>query len=497
MQATRLVHSDIGLLNELLKRSGFHCLLIAALSAIILFGSLRRGDLSGYDDAAYAHEGRQMARSGDWFQVRLNGYLNFDKPPLFVWCEAAFFKILGISDFAAKFPSALFGLGTILLVYFIAREMAERLWPPIIAMLVMATTQYFMKYAMHAMTCVTFTFFFSLAILSYLRGFERQRYWLLCGAATGLAALTRSPVGLLPLFIIMVHLLIIRRSRLLWSKYMAGCFLIALLLPGLWYWSQYQRYGSQFLAEHFGNLMNHAVSSRNRDWAHFSLGLLEYPYLLFKLYWPWLPFVIVGFLMQFQKMAHEREPAASLLVIWVLSVLVPFSFVETKVLRYILPAFPAFSILSAIALERYGERYWKAINLRIAYAFLFLTATLMTVFASYRLRARDMQRLAPVAEAATLPDQRIVLYNFGDPRADYRSQLIWYGDRLCEQTEDLNTVKYRLLDPRTVVIMDKSTFPRLAQQRAIAIEILGESENFVCFRSREHGPRETGRVEAQ
>jgi 4-amino-4-deoxy-L-arabinose transferase-like glycosyltransferase len=180
-----------------------------------------------------------MILSGDWWNVRLNGYLNFDKPPLFVWCEAASMKIFGISDFAAKFPAALFGLGTILLVYFIAREVTDCFWLPIIAMFVMTTTQYFMKYAMHAMSCVPFTFFFALAMLSYLKGRKQQRYLLLCGIATGLANLTRSPMGWFPLVIIVLHLIVIRQRRLLWSKYLIACFLIAVLLPMIWYWSQY------------------------------------------------------------------------------------------------------------------------------------------------------------------------------------------------------------------------------------------------------------------
>jgi 4-amino-4-deoxy-L-arabinose transferase-like glycosyltransferase len=457
-------------------------LLIAALSAVILFANLHRGDLSGYDDAAFAHEGKQVVLSGDWFEVRLNGYLNFDKPPLFVWCEAASMKTFGISDFAAKFPAALFGLGTILLVYFIAREMTDRFWLPIIAMFVMATTQYFMKYSTHAMSDVPFTFFFALAMLSYLKGRKQQKYLLLCGVATGLANLTRSPMGWFPLVIIVLHLMVIRQSYLLQSKYLIACFLVAMLLPMIWYWSEYQRYGGKFLSEHFANLINHAVSQQKRGAAQLALGFLEYPYLLLKLYWPWLPFMLIGFVMQFRKMLREREAAASLLVIWVLCLLLPFSLADSKVLRYVLAAFPAFSILSAIVLDKYVPSNLKLISIAATYWLICVGVLTMLALPSYRLRAQDMRILAPVAEAATLPDQRIVLYNFGERRWDYLNQMIWYGNRLCEQTEDLNKVRSKLeLDRKTVVIMDKSAVARLAQQ-GFDIEVLGESKDFVCFR---------------
>ena len=135
----------------------------------MLFANLQRGDLAGYDDAVYAHEGKEMLRNGDWANVWLNGKLDFDKPPLFIWLEALSFWLLGVNDFAAKFPSALLGLATVALVYLVVRELTDDHWLASLAMFVLASTQYFLKYAMHAMTDVPFTFLFTLAIWAYLK----------------------------------------------------------------------------------------------------------------------------------------------------------------------------------------------------------------------------------------------------------------------------------------------------------------------------------------
>ncbi|NOT61379.1 MAG: phospholipid carrier-dependent glycosyltransferase, partial [Acidobacteria bacterium] len=115
------------------------------LAALLLFANLHRGDLAGYDDAVYAHEGKQMLARGDWLNVWLNGQLDFDKPPLFIWLEAASFWLLGVNDFAAKFPAALLGLATMALLYHFARQLTANVWLPAWAMLVLATTQYFVK----------------------------------------------------------------------------------------------------------------------------------------------------------------------------------------------------------------------------------------------------------------------------------------------------------------------------------------------------------------
>ncbi len=139
-----------------------HFLLLTLLSFLILFVPLRRGDLSGYDDAVYAHQAKEMVRTGDWWNVRFNGDLSFDFPPMFIWMEALSLATFGLSDFAAKVPAAATGFGTIVLVYYLARELTDDLWVSRLAMFVLVSTQFFMRYATHAMTDVPFAFFCTL-----------------------------------------------------------------------------------------------------------------------------------------------------------------------------------------------------------------------------------------------------------------------------------------------------------------------------------------------
>src|SRR6185503_16916152 len=141
----------------------------AVFAFLILFLSLHRGDLSGYDDALYAHEAKEMIRTGDWWNVRFNGALNFEYPPMFIWIEALSMKVLGINDFAAKFPVALMGFATILLTYLVAFELTADAWLASLAMIVLMSTQYFVKYSMHAMTDVPCAFFFLLSVYAYLK----------------------------------------------------------------------------------------------------------------------------------------------------------------------------------------------------------------------------------------------------------------------------------------------------------------------------------------
>jgi len=82
---------------------------LVILAAMLLFIPLHRTGLAGYDDAFFAHQGKEIALTGDWWTIHFNGAPSFVYPPLYIWLEAASFKVFGIYDFAAKLPTALLG----------------------------------------------------------------------------------------------------------------------------------------------------------------------------------------------------------------------------------------------------------------------------------------------------------------------------------------------------------------------------------------------------
>src|SRR5579862_2811692 len=116
----------------------FYYWYFAALAAVLLLLPLRTGDLGGYDDAHYAHIAKDILVTGDWLNLRSNGGRIFEHPPLFVWIEAALFRLFGKSDFIARLPSALCGWGTILLVYSLARRLLRDSLAAVVALFVMA-----------------------------------------------------------------------------------------------------------------------------------------------------------------------------------------------------------------------------------------------------------------------------------------------------------------------------------------------------------------------
>jgi len=85
---------------------------LAAVSAsavaifICLFGNLGAIGLIGPDESRYAWIARAMSESGDWVTPRLYGQPWFEKPILYYWAAAAGFRLNLSPEWAARLPSA-------------------------------------------------------------------------------------------------------------------------------------------------------------------------------------------------------------------------------------------------------------------------------------------------------------------------------------------------------------------------------------------------------
>jgi len=86
------------------------CVLVAVTLAVCYFSNLGVIGFVGPDEPRYAWIARDMAESGDWIAPRLYGRPWFEKPVLYYWMAGASFKLFGVSEAAARLPSALCAL---------------------------------------------------------------------------------------------------------------------------------------------------------------------------------------------------------------------------------------------------------------------------------------------------------------------------------------------------------------------------------------------------
>ncbi len=92
-------------------------LFIAALAALLFIPFLGGVHLFDWDEINFAEISREMIASGDYLRPQIGFQPFYEKPPLFIWMQAAAMQLFGVGEFAARLPNALCGIATLLLLF--------------------------------------------------------------------------------------------------------------------------------------------------------------------------------------------------------------------------------------------------------------------------------------------------------------------------------------------------------------------------------------------
>ena len=416
-------------MNDLLSTPQRQLTFVLLFAVLVIFSqvSFERG-LANYDDCFYAQKAKEMLQTGDWFTMHYAGQPAFENPPGFMWFIGLSYLVWGVSEYGAVFPSALMGVATVLLVYLLAARLFDR-WVAFFSSLALSSTFIFTKYARHAMMDVTLACVVTLAMVTLAYAADRnRRLFLAWGLCVALAILIKSALGLFPLIIAVLFLAATGRWRMLLDPHFIGGVLISLALGFSWHVHQYLSYGSAFLGYHFGwVILERGYGLQPQPWyEHLSYGrdLLRY-------YWPWLAVFVPG-LYFFGRMAWHRERGAILCFLWVAVYLVVMSSTQSRMLWYIMPVFPAASIVCGWTLNHVLTDRTRQVASGVALsigvvAFIALTALPVRLSSE---REGDVREIAPYVRHASLQNARVVGYGF-----DFYSvnnALLFYSDRSAQ-----------------------------------------------------------------
>jgi 4-amino-4-deoxy-L-arabinose transferase-like glycosyltransferase len=187
------------------------------VNALLLFGIflLFFYRLGGYplfdpDEPRYAETARQMIEHGHWITPWFNDAIRLDKPVLFYWMVAGAYRLLGVSEFSARFCSAATATLTVLMTYGFARHVLSRR-AGLFSAVILATSLLFVGVGRMAITDMTLTAWMTGATLCLFLTLRRSPgWWAGFGVFAGLGLLTKGPVGLVvPLGIFSIYSLLI------------------------------------------------------------------------------------------------------------------------------------------------------------------------------------------------------------------------------------------------------------------------------------------------
>lgn len=336
------------------KKVWFSLLIILCTAGILMFAFLGTHPLMDPDEPVYAETAREMLQSQDFISPRIYGDFWYDKPPLYYWLVAAAFKFFGMSEFAARFPSAVFAVGGAVLVYVSGRKLFNERTGLLAALVLVTSLEYFYL-GNAAVTDMTLTFFLTAALLAFLH----RQYYLLFGFAA-LAVLTKGPVALFfcGVIILLYQVFTGNVKMLKTMKVVSGSLLFAAIaLP--WYAAMYSFHGMAFIDTFLGF---HNVT-RFLQPEH-TAGAVWYYYIpvLILGFFPWSAFLAQA-LFTGLKEKGEYYNTCVFLVIWAAVVFMFFSISQTKLVSYILPMYPPLALLTGYYFDKIwaGQQY-RALN---------------------------------------------------------------------------------------------------------------------------------------
>ncbi|HEV2729011.1 MAG TPA: glycosyltransferase family 39 protein [Terriglobales bacterium] len=325
-------------------------LLLAGFCGFLFFYGLAYFGLVGADEPRYAQIAREMLARHDWITPTLGGKPWLEKPALYYWQTMLAYRIFGVSDWAARLPSAVDATLMVFAVYLFLRRF--RPGYELDGALMTASLAGVVGFARAASMEMPLAAAFAIALLAWFAWYESgsKRYLALFYGSLGFGTLAKGPLApFLAAVIIVVFALAIRNTaaivRTLWFPGIVLFF--AVTLP--WYVAVQVRnpeFFRVFILEHnlarFGtNLFHHAEPV----WYFV-------PVLLLGLL-PWTMFVVAA-AMEAVRAWWEQRPALSsgeslnvFFVIWILAPLLFFSLSQSKLPGYILPALPAGALLVA------------------------------------------------------------------------------------------------------------------------------------------------------
>lgn len=398
---------------DFIKKHGdlFTFLGLLIVCYFIFFFNIGNYPLMDVDETRYVSMARDMFHCKDFLTLYLNGEFFFEKPPLYFWGECLSFAIFGkVTEFTARFPVALYGTLSTLLLYFTGKKIVSHRFG-VISALILATTLEFVILAKFAIldivvtTCVGFSVMFGF-LTQFVQDKNKKYMWWLFYIFSGLAVMAKGIPGFVVPFAVMFFVTIANKTfkQVFKPQYILPGFLLFFLIVLPWHLIMFKIHDPLFFHEyiikhHIERFLNSNEINREQPFYFYILTVL----------WGLVPWIFSAIAVGITKLKSIKKfnvtelsnPQKYLLfnaIAFVVTMLF-FSSSSTKLITYILPVYFFTACILGFVWEDYmfNKKYEKPINITVyILGGICILAGILTCFAKFVLPAQTYSDLLTI-----------------------------------------------------------------------------------------------------
>ena len=327
--------------------------ILSVFSLSIIFNNLGSTAYYDWDESRHGENALEILKTNDWVVLKYDDQTDLwnTKPPLGAWLIAISFKILGVNEFALRFWSALFGAGTVVLVFLFGREIGNNC-VGFFSALLLSTNVLFIGYhgARTGDYDVMVTFVITLSLYLFYLSQKKDNNTYLIGTALSiaLAVLIKGVVGLFPVLIIGISLFYFKSLKAtIFSRQFKYGILIFCIVALPWFILRFIA-GSDFIIRMLNydllQRFNEPIEGHIGNWAFYFIGL---QFLFGKIGFILL---LLIFIYSIYLIKIGNKPLF-ILIIWISVFIGTFTIAGSKLSWYMIPIYPAISLLIGFHLD--------------------------------------------------------------------------------------------------------------------------------------------------
>ncbi len=348
------------LLNTDIKAYAF-IFIAAGLLYIPFIGNM---PLFDWDEVNFAECAREMLASNNYSEVQLYFHPFWEKPPLFIWLQAISMNVFGVNEFAARFPNALCGVITLMVLYKTGKELNDRKFA-LTWVFVYASTLLPHVFFKSGIIDPWFNLFIYVAVYYLIQhtnnpvGKFGYKTAIISGFFLGLALLTKGPAALILVSLTITVFFVLGRFKKISSFKFMAAFFLAFLITGLsWFAVMYLKGNGQVIKE-FIDYQIRLFNTEDSD--HGGPFIYHFVVLLLGCF-PSSLFLILAHKKSASDTPYQMHSKRWMMsLFWV--VLILFSIVQTKIVHYSSLCYFPLTYLATYAIQKlFAAKYnWKKV----------------------------------------------------------------------------------------------------------------------------------------